>query len=125
MIHLDTHIAAWLYAGERRRFSASVTRRIEREVVCISPAVELELQLLFEVGRTRQAAREVVSDLAARIGLRISEASFRAIVEAAAGLTWTRDPFDRMIVGNAHADRATLLTADETILENFRGAAWG
>jgi PIN domain nuclease of toxin-antitoxin system len=37
---------------------------------------------------------------------------------------WTRDPFDRLIVANAMADGAPLITADETILANFRDAVW-
>lgn len=125
MIHLDTHVIAWLFAGDRRRFPAAVVRRLERESIVISPAVELELQLLFEIGRTKQPGRAVVADLAARVGLELSETAFETIVGAAAGQTWTRDPFDRMIVGQAQAERATLLTADRSILDNYRLARWG
>lgn len=124
MIHVDSHVVAWLFAGDRRRFPVAVARRLEREPIVISPAVELELQLLFEIGRTKQPGKAVISDLAGRVGLEISATPFVAIVAAAAAQTWTRDPFDRMIVGHAQVDRATLLTADESILENFRRARW-
>jgi PIN domain nuclease of toxin-antitoxin system len=41
------------------------------------------------------------------------------------GLTWTRDPFDRMIAAQAVVADAPLLTADETILDNLPLATWG
>lgn len=51
--------------------------------------------------------------------------TIRSIVAAASGLTWTRDPFDRLIVGHAQADEATLLTADRSIRQHCRFARWG
>jgi PIN domain nuclease of toxin-antitoxin system len=45
-------------------------------------------------------------------------------VQAAAGLSWTRDPFDRLIAAHAILADATLLTADRTILANLPQAAW-
>jgi PIN domain nuclease of toxin-antitoxin system len=45
-------------------------------------------------------------------------------VQAAAGLTWTRDPFDRLIAAHAIVADAPLLTADRTILDNLPQAIW-
>lgn len=47
-----------------------------------------------------------------------------ALVAAARGLQWTRDPFDRLIVGSALAQGAHLVTCDERILANYRLAIW-
>lgn len=45
-------------------------------------------------------------------------------MQSAAGLTWTRDPFDRLIAAHAIVAGAPLLTADRTILENLPQAVW-
>lgn len=124
MIHVDTHVAAWLYAGDVRRFPRVVLKRLERHPIHASPAVELELQLLFEIGRVKHPAKAVIVDLAHRVGLRVAETPFELVVAAASTLAWTRDPFDRLIVGHALADHATLLTADQSIRGQFRSARW-
>ena len=124
MIHLDTHVAAWLYAGARDQFPTAVVDLIEREDLVISPMVELELQYLHEIGRLTVTGRSVVADLETRIGLRRSPAPFPMIVDRAATVAWTRDPFDRLIVANAHVDGARLLTRDEAIRAHESIAVW-
>ncbi len=125
MIHADTHAVAWLHAGEVRRVPPRVLRRLERSAICVSPAVELELQLRFEIGRIRHPVRAVIRDLAQSVDLRLAATPFEAIIAAASAQGWTRDPFDRIIDGHAQADRATLLTADESIRRHCRFARWG
>lgn len=124
MIHLDTHVVVWLYKGDVAQFPESVLRCLERRPLQISPMVELELEYLYQIGRVSVAGLEVVEHLARRLGLRHSQAEFSEIVRHAAGLKWTRDPFDRLIVGTAIADGATLLTRDTTILSNFSMSRW-
>lgn len=51
-------------------------------------------------------------------------APFQTIVAAAAKLTWTRDPFDRLICATARAAGAPLLTRDATIIANEPAAFW-
>jgi PIN domain nuclease of toxin-antitoxin system len=46
-------------------------------------------------------------------------------VQAAMSLSWTRDPFDRLIAAHAIVANSPLITADETILENLSLATWG
>lgn len=125
MIHLDTHILVWLYSRRRRRIPAQVHRRLERESVAISPVVEMELAFLFQVGKVSGPPAEVLDDLGASLGLTTSDAPFAAVARAAVALTWTRDPFDRLIVAQSVVDRADLVTADESILANHPGAIWG
>lgn len=38
--------------------------------------------------------------------------------------SWTRDPFDRLIVANAKAAGAPLITKDERIRKHYRRAIW-
>ena len=47
-----------------------------------------------------------------------------AVVQAAASLSWTRDPFDRLIVGDALAANCPLLTKDDSIQANLPLAVW-
>ncbi|HEY8943010.1 MAG TPA: PIN domain-containing protein [Polyangiaceae bacterium] len=124
MIHLDTHVIAWLYDGEVERLPRSVQAALEANDLLISPMVQLELEYLHDIGRLAATSSAILDDLNARIGLRLSSAPFAKIIEHAARLSWTRDPFDRIIVATAIADDLPLLTKDETILEHCALAGW-
>jgi PIN domain nuclease of toxin-antitoxin system len=124
VIHLDTHLVAWLYEARLELIPASVIQLIEQDDLCVSPMVELELEYLFEIGRANVRSQLVVDDLAGRIGLGKSGAPFASIILQARDLSWTRDPFDRIIVATAMVDEATLLTRDRTILDHYSGARW-
>jgi PIN domain nuclease of toxin-antitoxin system len=124
VIHLDTHVVVWLYAGDLRRFSPAVRRRLDREDLRISPMVALEVQYLHEVGRISESAGVVLSDLTRKLGLAQAEGDFSAVAAAALGLDWTRDPFDRLIVAHAALHGAVLLTKDRSIRRNYRNAVW-
>ena len=125
MIHLDTHVVVWLYAGELSRFPAGTRKRLEHEELRISPIVALELEYLYEVGRIAEGASAVLPDLARTLGLVQDDGDFVDVVSAARALTWTRDPFDRLIVGNAVVAGANLMTKDRAILRHWRQAVWG
>jgi len=123
LIHLDTHVVAWLWAGDRARLRP-VARRLEQAELFISPMVVLELQYLFEIGRTTTPGEAVVADLVGRIGLRVATTPFPRVIARAASLGWTRDPFDRIIVAQAAEEGAPLLTRDRAIRKHFAGAIW-
>lgn len=91
----------------------------------ISPVVELELTYLYEVGRVTEPATAPIGALRRSIGLQLAEASLSAVTKAAADLSWTRDPFDRLITAHATVVGAPLITADRTILQHFPLATWG
>jgi len=125
VLHLDTHVVAWLFAQDERRLRGPARDRLEAAgTLAVSPMVVLELQYLHEIGRTTLPADRVIRELQAHVGLSVSEEPFPRVIAAACEQTWTRDPFDRLIVGQAIAEEATLLTADRTILEHFAGAVW-
>lgn len=98
--------------------------RLEAEPAFISPIVELELTYLFEVGKVSEPASAPLLALRKSIGLQVAEGSLADLVTAAVDLTWTRDPFDRLIAAHAIAANAPLITADRTILENLPLATW-
>ena len=124
MIYLDTHIVVWLYAGLVPRFSQSIKVLINENEVNISPIVRLELQFLFDIQKVTIDANTIVADLSNRMGLRICDKDFNAIISQAMTLSWTRDPFDRVIVANAGLNDNILISKDQNILANYAHARW-
>lgn len=125
MIHLDTHVLVWLSGQQHERIPAPARRRLEHDDIAVSPMAQLELAYLFETGRITRPADDVLAALAPALQLSISSAPFAAVVSRALDLTWTRDPFDRLITAQALADGAALLTADATIRAHSPAAVWG
>ena len=124
MIYLDTHVLVRLYLGEVEGLSAGARSAIEANDLVASPAAVLELEFLHEIGRLRPAASKVVSALAQEVGLRVCELPFRVVVEHALKENWGRNPFDRLIVANAKARNAPLVTKDERIRRQYPRAVW-
>lgn len=124
MIYLDTHVVAWLFAGNTDFLSDTALHLIRENDLGISPAVLLELGYLHEIGRVTVPGSEIVSDLAGRIGLTTCQKKFQDIITHALSMTWTRDPFDRIITGHASIGNTILLTKDRTILANYPHARW-
>jgi PIN domain nuclease of toxin-antitoxin system len=124
MIHLDTHVAVWLYEKRRDRFSDRAFGLIDSEDLAVSPMVLLELQYLYEIDRITASPRIVTSYLRERLGLEIDATSFAKVAEMAMEMTWTRDPFDRLIAAQAACSRTTLVTKDSSILKNYPEAVW-
>lgn len=124
MIFLDTHIVCWLYAGKTELISPTAIQAIETNQLFVSPIVELELQYLFEIKRISQQASEILNALRSDIGLQIADENFQQVTNASKMLSWTRDPFDRVIVGHALYKKIPLITCDKTIQQNFEQAIW-
>jgi PIN domain nuclease of toxin-antitoxin system len=124
LIYLDTHIVVWLYAGLLEKFSQSVKNILNENEILISPIVRLEMQYLFEIGRVKEPANVIAADLADRIGIRVCEKDFNAVVSQALLFSWTRDPFDRIIVANAALNDNILISKDPNILEHYAHTRW-
>ena len=124
MIYLDTHAVVWLYAGLADKFNQPIRDLMNEQDIAISPVVRLELQFLFEIHRVRDDASTIVTDLADRIGLIIGEENFSTLISRALEISWTRDPFDRIIVANASLDDRILVSKDQRILDHYPFARW-
>jgi PIN domain nuclease of toxin-antitoxin system len=124
VIHLDTHIVCWLYEGRTELLSPAALSAIETNLLQVSPVVQLELSYLHEIGRISRGGSHVLEALAKDIGLSVADVSFAQIMKSAEMLTWTRDPFDRMIVAHCVVANATLVSKDALIRENFSRAVW-
>lgn len=124
MIYLDTHVVVWLYLPRLELLSDRARDAIELGSLLVSPAVALELAFLAERGRLLAHPRDVLSSLGTQLGLEQCDADFERVADAAVDQSWTRDPFDRLIVGQAAAADRPLVTKDETIRNHFAGALW-
>ncbi len=101
MIMLDTHVAIFLFEGKTGGISARTKREMESEPLSLSPAVLLEIEILHEIGRVRPTSNQIVRSLREQLNVNIADDSFAAVVGHAWNLSFTRDPFDRLIVAHA------------------------
>jgi PIN domain nuclease of toxin-antitoxin system len=118
-------VVGWLYEGAEERIPKPVRELLSEASPRVSPMVELELAFLYQVGRVTEPASAPLGALNRSIGLEVDDVSFAEVARAATEVTWTRDPFDRLIAAHAIVAGAPLVTADRTILENLPLATWG
>ena len=124
MTYLDTHVLLRLFLRDLEKLSSLALKTIEEEDLVASPAAVLELEFLHEIGRLQPTASKLIGVLEQDLGLRVCELPFRTVVQHALKESWGRDPFDRLIVGNAKANDATLVTKDEKIRRYYARAIW-
>lgn len=118
-------MVVWLAAGEVEKLSKPAAEAIQRFDLAISPMVLLELEYLLEIKRILKSPLALINDVDTQIGLEVKDASFAAVFHTALFETWTRDPFDRIIVAHARTDgQAPLITSDAKIRENYPRAIW-
>jgi len=125
MIYLDTPVTIWLYEAADRFLSPAARAVLEAEhTYLISPMVHLEIGYLSEIRRITATPDAILGSLQATIGLRICDHSWAAVTELALSLTWTRNPFDRLITAQAMMAKAPLITQDGTIRKHYPQAVW-
>ena len=123
MVFLDTHVALWLFA-EPYRIPPATQQLIDESELFISPMVRLEMSFLSEIGRVTEDPAGILGVLERDLGVQIETAAWLRASEIANHLSWTRDPFDRLIVAHALAYSADLCTRDRTIRDNYSHAVW-
>lgn len=123
-VFLDTHLVVWLFAGLDEKLPVIVKVLIESNELYICPIVILELQYLYEIKRLNYPSQDIIADLQGKIGLKIDDLALEIIARKATELTWTRDPFDRLIAANAISRSYPLITKDQNILSNLPFAIW-
>ena len=126
MIHyLDTQVMVWLCQRQLDRLTGHARAAIEESDVLISPIVLLELEYLCEIKRIIQPPQTLLNQLESQNGLRLCEHPFPAVIQAALFETWTRDPFDRLVVAQAKANGyAPLITSDSDIRKHYSRSVW-
>jgi len=123
-IFIDTNVIVRLYNGDLDLLSASAKKIINNNDVFISPMVIMELEYLFEIQKVKDNAKNVIDYLTEKINLQLDECGFTELIEYALHETWTRDPFDRIIVAHAKMRNASLVSADREIKKRYKKAIW-
>jgi PIN domain nuclease of toxin-antitoxin system len=115
LILLDTNALIWLLAGNKR------IRKLPKGArLYVSPVNLLELRFLDEIGRIRfKTTPDAVEDDDRFV---VDDPSSASLFKAAARLGWTRDPFDRLIVGHAQLRGWRLATSDSMIIGHLAPA---
>lgn len=115
MILLDTNALLWLDQNHRR------ARPLARAAapLAVSPATLLELHFLVEAGRIRLRSGTVRALLDDERWA-IDEPPSLDWFSRASEESWTRDPFDRLIVAHARLRRWRLATGDRAVLDQLR-----
>ncbi len=119
ILFLDTHIVVWLFDKKLDLLSVKSKELINEESVLISPMVKLELEYLYEIGKVKDQASAIIDYLYNKIDLKTDNIDLLDIVNIAVTETWTRDPFDRLIVSQCKFYDAHLITQDERIRKNY------
>jgi PIN domain nuclease of toxin-antitoxin system len=84
----------------------------------------LELDFLYEIGRINEDPRTIMDLVFRDYELGVEQEGWGRAAELASTLTWTRDPFDRLIVAHALVFGEPLLTKDRHIRKHYRHAFW-
>ena len=113
MTLLDTNAVIWLDQNHprARKLARSASRLL------VSPATLLELQMLEEIGRLR--LRAGIRGIVESERWDLDEPPAIEWFERSAEQSWTRDPFDRLIVAHARLRGLRLATGDGAILERL------
>jgi len=115
VILLDTNALIWVLQRHRRAAVLQARARLQ-----MSPASLLELQLLVESGKLRLQGDRSTASIAADPRCVLDEPPAGPWFEQAIEVTWTRDPFDRLLVAHARLRGWKLATGDSMLLERLR-----
>ena len=80
----------------------------------------LEIQFLAEVGRLEVRNPAFTAALLEDQRFTVDEVPLLAMVRNAFDLSWTRDPFDRLLAAHSSARRVPLCTADRLMRAHHR-----
>jgi PIN domain nuclease of toxin-antitoxin system len=115
---LDTHFLLWTVLGVNRLAEFPWLDAYRPWVV--SPISFLEIQFLAEVGRLEVQQPEFWQTVSTDSRFLVDEAPFVSLVEKALSLSWTRDPFDRLLAAHSEARRMPLCSLDRRIRAEHR-----
>jgi PIN domain nuclease of toxin-antitoxin system len=113
---LDTHFVLWIVTGADRLRSFPWLERYRPWGV--SPVSLLEIQYLAEIGRIEIQNPQFTDALVEDPRFVIDEIPIVPLMRRAIELTWTRDPFDRLIAAHSSVRRVPLCTTDRNVRDN-------
>ena len=115
VILLDTNAVLFLSADHRR------ARPLKRQSgqLYFTPFALLEMQFLQEAGRGRFTSAAPVETVKQDPRWSVDDPPLEGVIARAIGLTWTRDPFDRLIAAHALYRGWRLATSDTVMIRNL------
>jgi len=115
---LDTHVLIWWDEG--RRLAPAARRAIGgADAVYVSAASAWEIAIKIALGRLRPT--RTVEQAATESGFLELPVTFRHAELVAVLPAHHRDPFDRLLIAQAEAERLTLVTRDP-VFRRYSGA---
>ena len=115
---LDTHFLLWIALRLPRIDEFPWLDRYRPWGV--SPVSMLEVAFLAESGRIEARPANFTEAVGADPRFTVDEVPLVPLIEKALPLTWTRDPFDRLIVAHSEARRTPLCTLDRAMRAHHR-----
>jgi PIN domain nuclease of toxin-antitoxin system len=115
---LDTHFLLWILTGAERLASFPWLDRYRPWG--ISPVSLLEIQFLSEVGRITVDAAAFGEAIRRDPRFIVDEVGLMALVDKALALSWTRDPFDRLLAAHSEARRVSFCSVDRYVRAEHR-----
>jgi PIN domain nuclease of toxin-antitoxin system len=115
---LDTHFLLWVVVGATRLDEFDWLGRYAPWGV--SPLSFLEIQCLSEVGRVEVDIEAFTTAVMEDPRFVVDEVPLVALVRHSLSLSWTRDPFDRLLSAHSAARRVPLCSADRRIREHHQ-----
>ena len=107
---LDTHFLLWIVLDVPRIDEFPWLERYQPWGV--SPVSLLEVQFLSEVGRLEVKQPAFVDAVGADSRFVVDDVPFERVIRQALTMSWTRDPFDRLLAAHSAARRVPLCTLD-------------
>jgi predicted nucleic acid-binding protein len=115
MILLDTSAVLFLLAGHRR----ARPLRPHAGRLRFTPIALLELEFLHEIGRGVFTTDRPADAVAEDPRWSVDDPPLSSVIRHAMELTWTRDPFDRLIAAHAVYRGWRLATSDGPMIESL------
>lgn len=119
---LDTQIALWWLTGSPRLKPLGRSLIAGASFCAVSVASVWEVDLKHRIGKLPVGPREFRDELRAA-GFAILSISDGHVLAPPEGAQTHRDPFDRLLLAVALAERLQLLTADSALIELSREAS--
>jgi PIN domain nuclease of toxin-antitoxin system len=113
MIFLDTN--AWLWWGNGHKRTAHLKKWQGK--MSVSPVSLLEIQMLIEFGHVKLPCSPM--EFANASDVEIDAIDATELFEEARHLSWTREPFDRLIVTHVQIREMKLATSDQHIISSL------
>lgn len=113
---LDTHFLLWITVDSPRLLEFPWLERYARWGV--SPVSFLEVAYLGEAGRLEVRIDEFTAAVMADPRFVVDEVPLLTLIQRALPLSWTRDPFDRLLAAHSAARRTPLCTVDRHLRDH-------